>query len=67
MSDAGRAPQAPDLGARNATGRVLMTIEAKAFLYLGPDLYGFAPRGELPSWVPGRPDPNYVGRELEGR
>ena len=48
------------------TGRVLMTFEAGAFLYLGPDLYGFAPRSELPSWVPSRPDRHYVGRELEG-
>lgn len=48
------------------TGRVLITVGAGAFLYLGPDLYGFAPRSELPAWVPSRPDRDYVGRELKG-
>jgi ribosomal protein S1 len=48
------------------TGTILMTVEAGAFLHLGEGVYGFAPRGELPVWVPRRPRRNAVGRELEG-
>jgi ribosomal protein S1 len=48
------------------TGSILMTVEAGAFLHLGDGLYGFAPREELPVWVPRRPRRSAVGREIEG-
>ncbi len=47
-------------------GRVALTLEAGAFLYLGVGVYGFAPRQDLPSWVPRWPHRNAIGRQLEG-
>ncbi len=47
-------------------GRVALTLEAGAFLYLGVGVYGFAPRQDLPSWVPRWPHRSAVGRQLEG-
>jgi ribosomal protein S1 len=47
-------------------GRIALTLEAGAFMYLGNGLYGFAPRQDLPSWVPRWPHRNAVGRQLEG-
>lgn len=46
-------------------GRLLLTLQPGAFLQLGANLYGFAPRVELPAWVPRQPRSNCVGRELE--
>ncbi len=45
-------------------GRLLLTLEPGAFLLLSDGLYGFAPRVELPAWVPRRPRSDCVGREL---
>jgi S1 RNA binding domain len=45
-------------------GRLLLTLEPGAFLALGDGVYGFAPRVELPAWVPRQPSPRCVGREL---
>ncbi|HEY6779703.1 MAG TPA: hypothetical protein VI111_02045, partial [Thermoleophilaceae bacterium] len=47
------------------TGRLLLTLQPGAFLQLGPGAYGFAPRVELPAWVPRQPRSDHVGRELE--
>ncbi|HEY6779570.1 MAG TPA: hypothetical protein VI111_01375 [Thermoleophilaceae bacterium] len=47
-------------------GRIALTLEAGAFLYLGMGVYGFAPRQDLPSWVPRWPHRSAVGRQLEG-
>ena len=47
-------------------GLILLTLEPGAFVRLGPGIYGFAPRVELPSWVPRQPRASCVGRELEG-
>lgn len=46
-------------------GRLLLTLQPGAFLQLGSGLYGFAPRVELPAWVPRQPRSECVGRELE--
>lgn len=47
-------------------GRIALTLEAGAFLYLGVGVYGFAPRQDLPAWVPRWPHRSAVGRQLEG-
>ena len=47
-------------------GRIALTLEAGAFLYLGVEVYGFAPRQDLPAWVPRWPGRSAVGRQLEG-
>ncbi len=47
-------------------GKMLLTLEPGAFVQLGPGVYGFAPRVELPSWVPRQPHARSVGRALEG-
>jgi ribosomal protein S1 len=47
-------------------GRIVLTLEAGAFLYLGSGIYGFAARPDLPFWVPRWPHKDVVGRQLEG-
>jgi ribosomal protein S1 len=47
-------------------GRIVLTLEAGAFVYLGGDVYGFAARRDLPLWVPRWPGRGTVGRQLEG-
>ncbi len=45
-------------------GRLQLTVEPGAFLTLDDGMYGFAPRVELPAWVPRQPRSDCVGREL---
>jgi ribosomal protein S1 len=47
-------------------GQILLTVDAGVFVQLGPGVYGFVPRVELPSWVPRQPRAEQLGRELEG-
>jgi hypothetical protein len=47
-------------------GWILLTLDAGAFIDLGAGVYGFAPRLELPGWVPRLPRQDCVGRELDG-
>jgi hypothetical protein len=46
-------------------GRILLSVDPGAFVDLGPGVYGFAPRLELPDWVPRQPRSDRVGQLLE--
>jgi hypothetical protein len=61
-----RQIQAAHVARSPVGGRILLTVGAGAFMYLGSTVYGFAPRLELPNWVPRQPRRDCVGRELEG-
>lgn len=50
----------------SVVGRIVLTLEAGAFVYLGDGVYGFAARRDLPLWVPRWPGRDAVGRQLEG-